>query len=250
MRLRAGLVLLACVSAMLAACTGGGPAQMSGTLTVFASPAMTEAMAGMARAYSGTYPGVRFDTIFEPDSELARRAAQGPSPDLIVAEDPATLVAAGATGTPVHFARGQLVLAVPQQNPARVVQLADLARPGVRVALCDAAQPCGRVAETVLAVSNVALGEGTLREPDVRAALRHVTDGSADVALVYRSDAQAARDAVLTIEVPNSGAALADFVAIVPDGAPNPGLAKAFLDYLGSAPVREAFTREGFAPAA
>jgi molybdate transport system substrate-binding protein len=240
--------MLACASAVLTACTGGGPTGTSSTLTIFASPSLTDAITGMTRAYSGTYPGVQFETIFEPDSDLARRAAQGQTPDLMAVEDPATLLAAGATGTPEHFARGQIVLAVPRQNPARVVQLSDLARPGVRVALCDASQPCGRVTEAVLAEGHVTIAEGALREPDVRAALRHVTDGTADVALVYRSDALLARDAVLTVEVPASGVALADFVAIVPERAPNAGVAKGFLEYLTSPPVRDALVRDGFRP--
>ena len=45
-------------------------------------------------------------------------------------------------------------------------------------------------------------------------------------------------------------APLADFVAAVPASAPNPAVAQAFLDYLASAPVRDALTRDGFRPPA
>jgi molybdate transport system substrate-binding protein len=247
---RAVAAILALVTAMLTACTGGGPPVPAGVLTIFAPPSMADAVSAMARAYSGSYPGVRFETVFEPDTVLAQRASQEPGPDLLMAEDPATLIAAGITGTPTHFARGQLVLAVPTANPARINEIADLARPGVRVALCDSSQPCGRVAEALLTTAQVTLTEGAMREMDVRSALRHVTDGTADVALVYRSDALAAPEGIIAIEVPASGMALADFVAIVPDDAPNRGVAQAFLDYLAGAPVRDALTRDGFRPPA
>lgn len=240
--------MLVCVAALLTACSGSGPETQAGILTIFAPPSMTQAVAGMANAYSGSYPGVGFQTVFEPDSVLAQRVADGASPDLLLAEDPATLVAAGVTTAPAHFARGQLVLAVPTANPARLSQLADLARPGVRIALCTGDEPCGRVAEVVLAAAQVALAGGALREPDVRSALRHVTDGTADVALVYRSDALAAGDAVRVVEVPESVAALADFVAVVPDRAPMPDVARKFLDYLTSPGVRDALTANGFRP--
>jgi molybdate transport system substrate-binding protein len=243
--------VLACLTAtLLAGCFGGGPTPMSGTVTIFASTSLTDALTGMTRAFSGTYPGVLFQTVLEPDSELAQRVVQGQVPDLIAVEDPTTIAAAGITDEPVHFARGQLVLAVPTANPVRVSQLSDLARPGVRVALCDSAQPCGRIADAVLAAGQVTLGEGALREQDVRAVLDHVKDGTADVALVYRSDALAARADTIMIEVGVSGAALADFVAIVPEGAANPHVARAFLDYLTSQPVLDALTRDGFGPPA
>jgi molybdate transport system substrate-binding protein len=234
------------LSALLAGCGAGGPAPPSGQLTIFASPSLTDVMGELVDAFTGTYPAVRIVTVFEPDSALAQRAAAGPMPDLIAAEDPATLLAAGATGTPVRFAQGQLVLAVRAGAPPAAGGLADLARPGLRVAVCDPVEPCGRVASAVLAAAQVDLGGNALLEPDVRSALRHVTDGTADAALVYRSDARVVETTVLTIEVATSATALAQFVAVVPAGAGNPVVARTFLDYLASPDVAGALTRRGF----
>ncbi|MBX6751741.1 MAG: substrate-binding domain-containing protein [Micromonosporaceae bacterium] len=242
---RAALALL--VSAALAGCGGGGGSIPSGELTIVASPSLTDAVTGMVHAYTTTYPAVQITTVFEPDSRIAERAAQSPPPDLIVAEDPDTLRPAGITTEPVHVARGQIVLAVPPDNPLIVRGLADLARPEVRVARCDPAEPCGAVTDQVLAAAGVTVATPQL-EPDVRSALRRVTEGDADVALVYRSDAIAAQDEVIAIEVPESSVALADFVAAVPPAAPNPTVARMFLDYLASSPVRDALTRDGFRP--
>jgi molybdate transport system substrate-binding protein len=247
-RVWATVTLLTLVGALLVGCGGGSPAPPYGTLRIFASRSLTDVITGMATAFTNSYPGVRIETVFEADSVLASRAVDGPTPDLIVAEGPATLVAAGVTASPRNFAQGQLVLAVPAENPARVAGLADLARPGLRVALCAAEEPCGQVADAVLAAGPVTLPEGALRVPDVRSALSHVTDGTADVALVYRSDVVAAGSSVIAIEVPQSATALAQFVAAVPEGAPNPNPARAFLDYLASQAVRDVLTTHGFRP--
>lgn len=230
----------------LAGCSGGGRPIPAGELTIVAPPSLTDAITGMAHAFTSTYPAVRIVTVFEPDSRIAERAAQTPPPDLVAAEDPATLQSAGLTEF-VHFARGQLVLAVDPDNPLTIRGLADLARPEVRVALCDPAEPCGAVAEQVLAAAEVTVATAQF-EPDVRSALRLVTEGSADVALVYRSDAVAAGEEVMTIEVLESSTVLADFVAAVPPDAPNAGVARMFLEYLASSPVSEALTRDGFRP--
>jgi molybdate transport system substrate-binding protein len=241
------LALVACTLVALAGCGGGGT-RLTGAVTVFVTPTLADAVAGAAAEFGSAHPGVRVDTLAEPDSQLVERAAGGASVDVFVAEDPATLAAAGATTEPVHLASGQFVLAVRAGNPALVRGVADLARPELRTALCAADEPCGAVADEVLAAAGVALPESARREMDVRAALGHVSDGTADVALVYRPVAEAAGDEVMIIEFPESGTVLADFVAAVPASAPTPDAARAFLDYLASSTVRDALTGEGFRP--
>lgn len=242
------LVLVVATMVSLSGCGSRGPTRLSGALTIVASPSLTDVITRMAHAFTTAHAAVQIETVFAPDSRIPDRAGQSPTPDLVVAEDPATLTAAGITTAPVTFAQGQLVLAVPAGNPARVVGAADLMRPEVRVALCDPQEPCGRIAAEVLAAAEVTLGEGARYEPDVRSALRQVTEGTADVALVYRSDAAGAGEDVMTVEIPQSSTALATFAAAIPPNAANPGVAQAFLDYLASAPVRDALTRDGFRP--
>jgi molybdate transport system substrate-binding protein len=145
-------------------------------------------------------------------------------------------------------ARGQLVLAVPAANPKALRGLVDLARPDVRLALCRKSEPCGTVAAAVLDEAHIPVPAGAATEPDVRAALALVTGGSADAALVYRSDATLAGDAVATLELAESQAAMADFVAAVPAKATNPVAADAFLAYLAAPSTLDGLTRAGFRP--
>jgi molybdate transport system substrate-binding protein len=221
---------------------------MNGTLTILASISLTEVFGTMAHNFSTTYPAVRVDVAFAPETEIGRRIAAGAVPDLVAVEGSGPLAALGSTSPPLHFARGQLVLAVRADNPKALHGLSDLNRPDVRLALCVQAEPCGAVAASVLDAAHISVPAGATTVSDVREALDHVTDGSADAALVYRSDARLAGDVVATLELPESSAAMADFVAVVPARAPNPQAANAFLAYLGSPDTLDGLTRAGFRP--
>jgi molybdate transport system substrate-binding protein len=246
MRLAVRLLPLVVLLLGTTACLGNRPLPLSGTLTVYASPTYTEVLAELIQTLRTSNPSVAVETLFESDSRLAELASAGPPADVILAEDPATLSA--VTATPVRLARGQLVLAVRADNPARINGLASLARPEVRVALCAPDEPCGRVAAEVLTAAQVPTPPTALTEPDVRSALAHVLDGTADVALVYRGDAMAAGEAVATIEVAASATAMAELVGTVGSDAPNRVVADAFLALLSSPTGAEAFTRAGFRP--
>jgi molybdate transport system substrate-binding protein len=242
--------VLACLTVLLAlaACAPEREPPLSGGLTIFASTSLTEALTSMEQGFETTYPGVRVDIVFGSDSELARRSAQGPAPDLLVLEGPAPLAAAGPTGPPVLFARNQFVLAVAADNPKGIVRLDDLDRPDVRVALCAGTEPCGTVAASVLAAAGVTVPATASQVGDVRSALAEVTAGTADVALVYRSDARLAGDTVATIEFPESRTALAEYQAAVPTAAANPQAAAAFLAYLTAPATTDALVTAGFRP--
>jgi molybdate transport system substrate-binding protein len=229
--------------------TSGRADVTGGQLTIYTTPGLADTLGELTHAFTTSYPAVRLQTIVEPDAQMPEHVRQGPAPDVILAEDPATLTAAGVADVPVHFARGELVIAVRANDPAPAVNLADLARPGLRVALCAPQQPCGALAASMLSAAQVTLS-APIEEPDVKAALAHVTDGTADAALVYRFTAEAAGDAVHTVEVPQSAAKLADLVAVVPGTAHNAGVAHSFLDYLASPDVRDALVARGFSPPA
>jgi molybdate transport system substrate-binding protein len=241
--------MVAVLLVALAGCGGGDRApRLAGALRLFASTSLTEAFTSMKRGFETAYPALRIEVTFAPDSELAQRTAAGPAPDVLAVEGPAPLAAAGPMGPPAHFARNQLVLAVPPTNPKGVLRLADLNRPDIRVALCAETEPCGTVTAAVLTAAAVPPPATATRVSDVRSALKALTDGTVDAALVYRSDARLAGDAVATLEFPESRAALADYQAAIPTSAANPQAAAAFLAYLTSPTTTDAFTNSGYQP--
>jgi molybdate transport system substrate-binding protein len=249
MRLAARLGLIMVLLLVGTACSDEGrQPEMGGTLTIYASTSLTEVFTSMANGFSTAYPAVRVNLTFGPDSDLAARAAAGPAPDLIALESHASIAAAGTTAAPVLFARDQIVMAIPADNPKGLRGLADLNRPDVRLALCSESEPCGTVAATALAEAQVPVPATAIRATDVRAAMAQLRDGHVDVALVYRSDARLAGDTVATLEFGQSAAAQAELLAAIPTGAPNPVAANAFLVYLTSPSTLDGLTNAGFRP--
>ena len=155
---------------------------------------------------------------------------------MLLVEGPSALT--GTAGSPTVFARNQFVLAVPLGDPLALGRVPDLARPGLRVARCAPAQPCGQYADSILGAAGVQLAAPVLVD-DVRAAIDLVANGQADVAMVYRTDAQQFQDRITAVEFPESSDAVAPFQAATLARATNPAAAKAFVDFLASGPAQD-----------
>lgn len=222
---------------------------VTGGIVVFAAASLTESFTTIGTAFEATNPRADVTFSFASSSALANQITQGAPADVFAAASPATMKtvtdAGDAAGEPVTFARNQLVIAVPKGNPRRVTELADLSRPGTKVALCATQIPCGAAAKQALAAGNVRLTPATL-EADVKAALSKVRLGEADAALVYRTDVKAASSNVDAIEFPQSAQAINDYPIVVVKDGPNRRGARAFVDYVRSDRGRAALTAAGF----
>ncbi|MBW4701260.1 molybdate ABC transporter substrate-binding protein [Micromonospora sp. RL09-050-HVF-A] len=255
-RVRAVVGLLATATLALAGCgvdrTGpaddGGP---TGTVTVFAAASLTESFTALGRRFEADHPGSTVTFNFAGSSALATQITQGAPADVFASAAPrnmATVTDAGhAAGTPTVFARNQLVIAVPEGNPQRLAGLADLTRPGLKVALCATQVPCGAAATTALDRAGVRVTPVTL-EQDVKGALAKVKLGEVDAALVYRTDARAADREIDGIDFPEATRAVNDYPIVVLADAPNPTAARAFVALVRSAAGRTVLTDAGFQP--
>ncbi|WP_420330313.1 molybdate ABC transporter substrate-binding protein [Micromonospora endolithica] len=251
---RAVVAVVAVVTvAALAACGGTGPGGGSGgsggAVTVFAAASLTDSFTRIGRDFEAANPGTAVVFNFAGSSALATQIDQGAPADVFAAAAPTpmdTVTRAGnADGEPAVFVRNQLVIAVAPGNPAGVRGLADLARPGLKVALCAEQVPCGAAARRVLDAASVTLTPVTL-EQDVRGALAKVRLGEVDAALVYRTDARAAAAEVAAVEFAESAGAVNDYLIVVLADAPHPDGARAFVAYVRSAPARAVLAGAGF----
>ncbi len=231
------------------AAAGTGPGRVGGTVTVLAAASLTEVFTELGKDFEKAHPGSRVTFSFGGSSTLAQQILAGAPADVFAAASPATMKtvtdARLAAGTPVVFVRNQLVIAVPPGNPRHITSLADLARPGTRVALCAVAVPCGAAARTALAAGHVSLTPVTL-EQDVKSALSKVELGEVDAALVYRTDARGAGGKVAAVEFPESAQAINDYPIAALSGAPNRAGAAAFVAFVLSGTGRDALVRAGF----
>jgi molybdate transport system substrate-binding protein len=234
----------------VAGCSSSGKAKgVTGTVTVLAAASLTEVFNQLGKEFEKDHPGTKVTLSYGGSSTLAQQIVGGAPADVFAAASPATMKtvtdAGLASGTPTVFVRNQLVIAVATGNPKGITSLADLTKPGVKVALCADAVPCGAAAKTALAAANVKLTPVTL-EQDVKAALSKVELGEVDAALVYRTDAKSAGGKVTGIEFPESAKAINDYPIAALKDAPNPAGATAFVAFIRSAPALDELTRAGF----
>jgi molybdate transport system substrate-binding protein len=232
-----------------AATTSSTASGVTGTVTVFAAASLTGTFTTLGKQFESANPGSTVKFSFAGSSALATQITSGAPADVFAAASPATMKTvtdAGQNSSPSKvFVRNQLVIAVPKGDPKGIKDLPDLVKPGVKVALCADAVPCGAAAKKALAAAGVNLTPVTL-EQDVKSALSKVTLGEVDAALVYRTDALAAGGKVEGLEFPESAKAINDYPIATLKGGKNPDGAKAWVDYVTSSTGLAVLTKAGF----
>lgn len=209
----------------------GGTDVLTGQLTVFAAASLTESFDRIGRDLQARHPQLFITFNYGGSSGLATQITEGAPADVFAAASPSTMKSVvdrgDNAGTPVVFAKNQLVIAVPKGNPKGIAGLADLSKPGLKVALCAEEVPCGAAAKK----AGVTVTPVTL-ERDVKAALAKVRLGEVDAALVYRTDAKASASDVDGVEFAESASAINDYPIVVLKDAPNAAAAQGFLEHV------------------
>jgi len=248
----------------LAACGGGasaggasaggtgspasGPAGPRGSITVLAAASLKESFTAIGKAFETANPGTAVTFGFGASSTLAQQIVQGAPADVFASasgKNMQQVVDAKAATDPRPFAKNVLEIAVPPDNPGKITSLADLAKPGVKVALCQPLVPCGYLAQKVLAKAKVPVAPVTL-EADVKATLTKVQLGEVDAGVVYVTDVKAAGDKVLGVPIPQDVNLATTYPIAALSGSANPDLAKAFVQYVLSGPAKAELTEAGF----
>lgn len=259
MRIRSLPIAAAAVAALaLAGCSGAGsgtpapsstPDGLKGTVTVLAAASLTEVYGGLAAKFEKLHPGVSIIESFGGSSALAAQIVQGAPADLLATADEATMRTVTDAGlaaqTPIVYATNMLTLVVPPANPAKVTEVAELANPAVKVALCDTAVPCGSAAVALLAAEKLTVTPVTL-ETDVKAVLTKVEVGEVDAGLVYVTDAHSAGGKVKQIAIPDAANAVNRYPIALLSGSADKAAAKAVEDFILSTTGLAALKAAGF----
>ena len=218
------------------------------TVTVFAAASLTEAFDELAERFEAEHPLVEVVLNSGGSAALAQQIVEGAPADVFAsaAQPPMqTVIDAGLARDAVVFATNTLELVVPAGNPGGVTGLDDLARPELRVALCDVTVPCGAASEALLARQGVAASADTL-ESDVKAVLTKVVLGEVDAALVYRTDVIAAGGAVEGIEVPGAASVVNRYPIAAMTDAADPDVAADFVSFVTGSDGRAVLATAGF----
>ncbi len=257
--------------AILTACSAGGSASSSGPsdtptdtieLTVFGAASLRSALEQAAIAYEAVAPGTTLVVSTDSSATLATQITQGAPADVFLAADvanPQRLADDGfADGPPVAFARNELTIIVPADNPAGLATAFDIGRAGVRVIAAGDEVPITKYASQL--IDHLAMEPGApadlaasyqanvvSREDNVGAVRSKIELGEGDAGVVYVTDA-AASDEVATIDVPPGANVAATYAGVVVRSSPNIGSAHAFLDWLAGPAGQEILGGLGFLP--
>jgi molybdate transport system substrate-binding protein len=245
----AGLLPAACSSSSTPAASGSSSPALSGTVNVFAAASLREAFIQLGKQFEAAHPGTKIVFNFGPSSGLATQINEGAPADVFASASTKNMdqvVTKGAATGPKNFASNVMEIAVPAKNPAKITQLSDLARPGLKVALCQRAVPCGVTAAQVFKNAKITPSTVT-QEVDVKGVLTKVIIGEADAGVVYVTDVRAAGAKVKGIVIPQAVNASTTYPIATLAKAPNKAPAQAFTDYVLSADGTKVLTAAGFA---
>jgi molybdate transport system substrate-binding protein len=233
------------------------------TLTVFAAASLTGAFQEIGANFESANPGVQVSFNFAGSQILRTQLEQGALADVFASADHKNMDALVAdhlveSGSIQDFLTNSLTVILPSGNPGNVHRLADLARPGLKLVLADESVPAGNYARQALAkMSKVAsngadfsarvLANVVSNETDVKQVVAKVELGEADAGIVYASDAVAAPE-LKTITIPENINVVASYPIAVLIDAPDPNLAKAFVNYVTSPNGQAILTKWGFSP--
>jgi molybdate transport system substrate-binding protein len=250
---------MAAVALSVAACSASSPAHapagggswsapLSGSIRVFAAASLTEAFGTLGKRFQASHPATTVTLSFGASSTLATQITQGAPADVFASAAPKnmdTVVRAGDASAPVVFAKNSMEIAVPPANPARITAVADLARSGVKVALCQPQVPCGAAAAALFGRAKITVKPVTL-EADVKSTLAKVRLGEVDAGVVYVTDVKAAGSDVLGVPITAAVNASTAYPIAALTTAKNPLLAQAFLAYVRSTKGQAVLTQAGF----
>jgi len=226
-----------------------GSGSLSGSINVLAASSLTEGFDALGKEFEAAHPDTKVNLSYGSSSDLETQIEQGAPADVFASADQSNMdkvVAAQAnSGAPADFAKNKLEIAVEKGNPKHIATLADLAKPGLVVVLCDASAPCGKFADQVLANAKVALTPKS-RELNAKATLSKVEIGEADAAIVYVSDVKSSGK-VQGVPIPDDVNVVTTLPIVSLKDAKNAALAQAWVAFV-LAHKEELVKNYGFLP--
>jgi len=144
------------------------------------------------------------------------------------------------------------VIAVPKRNPANITCLADLTKPGVRVAMGDPkASAIGELGYKILEMNGIkdAVEKNTIaRGATVNALIVYVSRGDVDAAITWRESVLFAPDETEGVKIPENE----NIIKTIPIGvltfSENKEYARNFVDFVTSDEGKAIYEKYGFVP--
>jgi molybdate transport system substrate-binding protein len=258
---------------VLSACGSGGSNGGSSTATVgppvtlnvFAAASLTNAFNQMKQKFHQAHPNVTITYNFAGSQALAQQINQGAPADVFASANKTQMnvvIQSGAVDSSSSkvFVHNLLVVIYPKSNPGQIMQLQDLAKPGLKIVLAAASVPAGQYAVDFLGKASAdpsfgadykanVLKNVVSYETDVETVVSKVSLGEADAGIVYTTDALANTGQLGQIAIPANLQTVADYYIAPIKGSKNAATAQQFVDYILSSDGQQVLTSFGFIPA-
>lgn len=223
---------------------------------VYAASSLTEAFQALEREFERAHPDVDVRLTFAGSQVLRLQLEHGANADVFASANEShmtALVDAGVVSQSQTFARNELALIVPSDNPAAVHSFTDL-RHADHIVIGSENVPVGIYTRQVLAHADRELGRQFVsavrdrvvsEESNARLVRAKVELGEADAAIVYLTDAVASRH-VEVVAIPDA----LNVRASLPIGrlahANDSRAAQEFIAFVVSAEGRRVLDQHGF----
>lgn len=253
--------LLVLVILIVAGCSPtAAPTSIPHTLTVFAAASLTDAFTEIGKTFESAHPNVTLVFNFAGSQALRTQIEEGAPVDVFASANKTemdTLIQASfvAQDAPQTFLNNKLVVILPADNPAALIQLEDLAKPGIKLVLGAQEVPVGKYSRLALEAMNGQYGTDfkdkvlanvVSNEDNVRQIVAKVQLGEADAGIVYTSDAIAAPDLKI-IQIPAELNVIAEYPIAALTKSTNPELANGFTAFVLSDEGKMILHKWGFA---
>ncbi len=221
----------------------------TGVVKVYAAISMKAALTEVGKAFAAANLGVTAEFTFDKSSSLIGKIEKGGEADLFIAADQTFMnkfIDAGLAGSfSAVVALDPLQIVVAPGNPTAVGGLSDLARPEVRVVLCDSSRPCGKFPRRLLKTAKITVTPISL-EKEVAAVVAKVGSGGADAGVIYASEVVAAGPAVSGVAIPGEVNIPAEHAMAVVKKSTHDSLNVTFADFILSPAGQEILARYGY----
>ena len=226
----------------------------SADLTVSAAASLTQAFQEIGAQFEIQNPGTKLKFNFGASGALMQQIANGAPVDVFASADTDTMNKAVAKGVVSAadvkvFTTNKLVLVVPIQSKANLLQLADLKKPDIkRFAMgTPASVPAGHYAQGSLEKAGlwIDLKDKIINTTNVRQALDYVARDEVDAGFVYASDVQLMPDKVKVAFQVATTSAIQYPIAKVSSG-PQADTANKFIAFVLSGSAQTLLKKYGF----
>jgi len=231
-------------------------------LVVYTAASLTGASNTIGSSFSTANPGITVAFDLDGTQALKTQVENGAYADVFISASNAytnTLKNEGyfVNGTVKTLTTNYVIVILPASNPANITSLADLANPGVKIAMEDKTVPAGTATIAVLnnlanstygqSWKNATISNVVTYETSEPAVATKVALGEVDAGFVYQSTATAAANGTYqSITIPKNNNYLQTYTIGILNESQNQAAAANFEQFMLSSAGQQILTQYGF----